>query len=68
MKINIIALTILAVILFVLLGGIAADKIVKSKCLTLKQQSQKFPQFYLTETQHEMCADIGITINAPVKQ
>lgn len=57
-------LAVLVCVTFAFSGAIQKEEIVE--CNTLKSYSEKFPSFYLTEWQSEMCDSHGIEIVAPV--
>ena len=59
-----IGLLAVAGFIFILNYGLSKSEVVQ--CHALKQQSQEFMGFYLTQWQKDMCDSHGIIIDAPI--
>lgn len=62
-----IILSVLVITSILSLALKAIDKDEIYQCNILQDQSQKFSNFYLTQSQNDMCNYHSININAPIK-
>ena len=59
------AVAVAALVAWVLIIGYNRQEV--ADCMKLQQQSKDFAQFYLTQSEDDMCKAHGIVIAAPVK-
>ncbi len=67
MKDTIILTLVIIVVATVLAVAYEAGGSELSECIRLQENAQKYPNFYITEWQSQMCQVHNIEINAPIK-
>lgn len=65
MKDTIILILIIIILVILTLWGLNSSE--RTQCFKLQSDAEKYPQFYITEWQNQMCQAHNVEINAPIK-